>query len=89
MKNNMVTAQYTAIFSYDILMQEKVSEAISLHWEGLGEAVIIAPELIDINKLKEGHYGSRQRIDVTLDISKKPDATGLDTFWTAPLWVDR
>jgi len=81
MNANMVTAKYEAIFPFDILMEERVSEDLSYEWKGLGEAVLYTPELVDIKKLKEGHYGSRLRIDVTLDINKKPAEFKLDRFF--------
>jgi hypothetical protein len=82
MSVNLITAKCEAIFPYDILMGEKVSGALSYEMRELGEVVIHAPELADINKLKEGHYGSRLRIDVTLDINKKSAELPLDRFFT-------
>jgi hypothetical protein len=81
MNANMVTAKYEVMYPFDIVLEEKVSEAIAYTWKGLGEGVIYAPELIDIKKLKEVHYGSRLRLDVTLDINKKPAELKLDTFF--------
>ena len=81
MQANMVTAEYDAIFPYDVLMNEAVTEAITYEWPGLGKALIYAPELVDIKKLREGHYGSKQRIDVTLDIKQIPTTSKLDSFF--------
>jgi hypothetical protein len=77
----MVQAKYEVICPFDILMIETVSKDIMLKWEGLGEAVIHAPELLDPNKLKEGSYRSKLFVDVTLDTGAKPAEVELDVFF--------
>ena len=81
MNMNMVQAKYEAVFPFDILMKETVSKDIVMKWEGLGQAVIHAPELIDSKKLKEGRYRSRLLADVTLDVDTKPADLSFDRFF--------
>jgi hypothetical protein len=81
MNTKMVEAKYEVIFLFDIMLGEKVSKDISVKWEGLGEAVIHAPELLDPKKLKEGSYRSKLLVDVTLDTDARPAEVELDVFF--------
>ncbi len=47
MNVNIITAKYEVEYPYSILMQEAVTENLHFEWNGLGEAVIHAPELVD------------------------------------------
>jgi len=79
---NKVTAKYEVAFSHEILATEDIKVPARLKMGDQAEITIEPPELVDKNRLQTGRFNSLLRLDVTLDIDKKPGGQLLDVyFW--------
>lgn len=83
MDNGLVIGKIEATYSYDLLLRDDVESGIRLSWPGMGKAELYPLDKLEHSKLHHGQYGSKIRMEVTLDLSKKPAKYSIDQFFLA------
>jgi hypothetical protein len=77
-----ITAKYEIAFPHEVLAVEEIKGLTLLKTDHQMEITVKPPELRDESRLQMGRFGSLLRLDVTLDIDKKPGRQLLDVyFW--------
>lgn len=76
-----IIGKIEAIYPYDISLNEGVETAIKCSGPQGSQAIIYPPEKRENINIQNGRYLSKMRMDVTLDIDKKPVDKKLDQFF--------
>lgn len=76
-----ITAKYQIALPHEVLAVEEIKDLALLQMGSQMEIAVKPPELRDESRLQMGRFGSLLRLELTLDIDKKPVGQLLDLYF--------